>query len=505
MPARDLTAVQPLRPFVHTLREIAAEIGGEHRGADAIVSGITLHGAHTVAGDLFVALPGASTHGARFAPEALSLGAVAVLTDTQGAAEIPQGVPVIVVEHVRRVLGPLSAWFFDHPADDLTTIGVTGTQGKTTTTHLIAAALSDRHAGVIGSMGSRIDGRQVPSSLTTPEAPALHRMLAVMRANDVEVVAAEVSSQGIVQQRTAGLLFDIGVMLNLGHDHRDFHGDQESYYAAKRELLTRQGSRRALTSIDFTAGRRLARDPELDAVTFSIARESADWFATDIRDSAHGTAFVIRTPDGHRVPFETPLRGEFHVTDILAAVASLAMTGRAVEDLREGLASFTGVEGRMQFLDVHPHLTVVIDAGHKPEAINALLVSLRSLTAGRIICVIGSNGNRDAHKRPLMGRFAGTASDIVVVTDDNPAHEDPASIRDAVTRGARSTAAEVHDVAGRTEAIRLAVSLARAGDTLVVVGKGDERHQILAEGIVPHSDPDEIERALVDFPLRCAV
>ena len=184
------------------------------------------------------------------------------------------------------------------------------------------------------------------------------------------------------------------------------------------------------------------------------------------------------------------------MSNTLAAIAALGEVGYPMADLVPGLAAFEGIEGRVQFFPVDADFRVVLDAGHKPEAINALLRALRPTTPGRIITVIGSNGNRDAHKRPLMGRFAATASDVVIVTDDNPATEDPAIIRRAVLAGTRSTAAEVHEVAGRAEAIHLAVRLARAGDTLAIVGKGDERHQIMAHGIVPHSDPDEVEWAL---------
>ncbi|MFT3798825.1 Mur ligase family protein [Microbacterium sp.] len=485
-----------------SLDELAAAVPGARVCGSAVVSGISVSTATVQPGDLFAAVRGARTHGALHVGDAIARGAVAVLTDAEGEALVPDAVPRIVVDEPRCRLGALSAWFYGNPAAALTTIGITGTQGKTTTTHLVSAALGHRHAGVIGSMGALIDGEPVASALTTPEAPSLQRMLAQMRERGVTTVAMEASSQGIVQHRTAALQFDVGVMLNLGHDHRDVHGDQESYYAAKRSLLTRASSRQSLVCIDTSVGRRMARDAELDAATLSIVRPEADWFADEVRDTAAGTQFVLRTPTGDRIPFTTPLRGEFHVTDIVAAVAALALVGHDPAEARPGIAAFAGVEGRMQFLDLDPDLTVVIDAGHKPEAINALLVALRKIVTGRLICVIGSNGNRDAHKRPLMGRFAGTASDVVVVTDDNPAHEDPALIRAAVAAGARSTSAEVYDVAGRGPAIRFAVSLARPGDALVVVGKGDERHQIMAHGIVPHSDPDEIVQGLVESPLR---
>lgn len=488
-----------LRPPVRanlTLEAIARHLPGSRRDGDAAISGISLATGSLVAGDLFVAARGMNAHGARYAQAAREAGAVAVLTDPEGASLLPGDLPRVVVDDPRAVIGELSAWMYDYPARALQTIGITGTQGKTSTTFLVDAAMGSRHSGVIGSMGTRIDGMPVPSTLTTPEAPQLHALLALMREHRVQVMSAEVSSHAIAMDRTAGLRFDVGVFLNLGHDHRDFHGSQAAYRAAKRTLLTPAMSQRALVNIDDATGRRFAADDEIDAVTYSVEGRDADWRAEDIEMDTAGSRFTVTGPDGRRQRFSTRLIGAFNVGNAVAAVAALAMTGRPLEDAVAGLAEFTGVEGRVQFVPFDAEFGVVIDAAHKPEAVNALLRALRPLTAGRIITVIGSNGNRDANKRPLMGRFSATASDIVVVTDDNPADEDPALIRRAVLAGTRGSAATVYDVAGRAEGIHHAVSLARAGDMIVIVGKGDERHQITDHGIVPFSDPDEVARAL---------
>lgn len=487
---------RPSADVSHSLADIAAQGGGDLRVDGPAAHGIALSTGGVRAGDLFVAAAGASTHGARFAADALAAGAVAVLTDPAGAEFVAAGVPLIVVEDPRAVLGRLSAWFYDFPAAALKTIGVTGTQGKTSTTFLIDAALGERRSGLIGSMGSKIDGIPVPTKLTTPEAPALHALLAKMREEAVTWVSAEVSSQAITMRRVDGMVFDVAVFLNLGHDHLDFHGSQENYRAAKRELLTPAMSRLALVNIDDQAGRRFHDDPELHTESFSITGRDADWRAVDIDLGPDGSAFTVVGPEGQSARFTTPIIGTFTVSNILAAVAALDRVGYPLERSIEGLADFTGPEGRVQFVPVDADFRVVIDAGHKPEAINALLCALRPATPGRIITVIGSNGNRDAHKRPLMGRFSAMASDVVVVTDDNPADEDPAMIRRAVVAGTRGSSAHVFEVAGRAEAIHHAVDLAEAGDLLVIVGKGDERHQITARGIVPHSDPDEVEWAL---------
>lgn len=489
-------ANRPTRPPHHRLAEVAQQVPGAVVHGDATVSGISLNTRDVAPGDLFVAAPGSTTHGARFAADALARGAAAILTDEEGARQLASGTPHVSAPAVRPLLGSLSAWLYAYPAEALTTIGITGTQGKTTTTHILAAAAGEQRSAVVGSMGTRIGGIPVASALTTPEAPQLHALFAVMRERGIEVATAEVSSHAVPLGRIDGLVFDIGIFLNIGHDHRDFHGDQANYLAAKRALLTRAHSRRALVNIDSSTGRRLAADPELAALTYAIDRDDADWTATEIVTGRAGSRFTVHGPAGQRQEFRTRLAGRFNVGNTLSAIAALVESGFAIEDLVPGLAAFEGIEGRVQYVDVDADFTLVLDAGHKPEAINALLVSLRPETAGRIITVIGSNGNRDAHKRPLMGRFAATASDVVIVTDDNPATEDPAIIRAAVMGGARSTPAELHEVAGRAEAIHLAVGLARPGDTLVIVGKGDERHQIMAHGTVPFSDPDEVRKAL---------
>ncbi|ODT24933.1 MAG: UDP-N-acetylmuramyl-tripeptide synthetase [Microbacterium sp. SCN 69-37] len=496
-------ANRPQNVVARSLADIADQVGASLVAGDAFVTGIALSAASTQPGDLFFAQPGARTHGARYLADAVEAGAVAVLTDAAGADIIDattglSALPRIVVDgHPRRVLGGLAAWFYDQPARALKTIGITGTQGKTSTTYLVDAARQSRHTGVIGSMGTRIDGVAVPSTLTTPEAPQMHALLALMRERGVEVVSSEVSSHAITMGRVEGLRFDVGIFLNLGHDHRDFHGTQEAYLLAKRELLTPAMSCVALVNVDDRAGRRLHADADLNTQSFSVTGRDAHWRAVDIDLRLDGSSFTVIGPDGQTERFTTPLVGEFNVSNILAAVAALDIVGHPLSASVAGIANFAGVEGRVQFVPVDAEFQVVIDAGHKPEAINALLRAMRPLTPGRIITVIGSNGNRDAHKRPLMGRFSAMASDIVIVTDDNPADEDPATIRRAVVAGTRGSRAEVFDVGGRAEAIHKAVELAREGDLIAIVGKGDERHQIMRDGvIVPHSDPDEVEWAL---------
>lgn len=496
MAGRILSASRPrVRPTVR-LTEIAAHVRATQWSGDTVIGGVALSSSLIEPGDLFVALPGAKGHGAAYAPLAVAAGARAVLTDPAGAVLLEPDTPQMVVPDPRAVIGDLSAWIYGYPARDLATIGITGTQGKTSTTFLVDAALQSAHSGVIGSMGARIDGVAVPSALTTPEAPTLQALLARMREDGVRVVASEVSSHAVAMRRTDGMCFDIGAFLNLGHDHRDFHGTQQHYREMKRALLTADLSHHALVNIDDATGRRFAADPDLRTTTFSATGRDADWSAVDVAVTGRGSSFTVVGPGGGRERFRVQQPGLFSVSNAVAAIASLATIGVPLASMVDGIAGFAGVEGRVQFVPVDAPFDVVIDAAHKPEAINGVLRALRSYTTGRIITVIGSNGDRDAQKRPLMGRLAATASDIVIVTDDNPASEDPALIRRAVLAGTVGSAAVVHEVAGRAEGIHRAVHLAGPGDMLVIVGKGDERHQITADGIVPHSDPDEVHRAL---------
>ncbi len=309
MSAETPHAGRPARAPHRSLAEIADELPGARVEGDATATGLSVTDRAVARGDLFIAARGAKTHGVAHAQAALEAGAVAVLTDEEGAAALAPDVPRIVMsDSPRTILGQLSAWFYGRPADAMTTVGITGTQGKTTTTYLVAAALGERHTGVIGSNGTRIDGVAVPSSLTTPEAPQLHALLALMRERGVRTVAAEVSSHALVLGRVEGLVFDVGVFLNLGHDHLDFHGDQASYLEAKRRLLLPEHSRRALVNVDSSVGRRLAGDPGLAVRSFSIEDARADWFAGDIDEDDRGTRFTVRAPDGARQEFRTRLR-----------------------------------------------------------------------------------------------------------------------------------------------------------------------------------------------------
>lgn len=480
------------------LARVAETLGGQLTGDDVEVTGVSLSTADVVAGDLFAALPGATTHGARFAAKATELGAVAVMTDADGAGQVPAGVPTVVVEEPRARLARFAAEFYDHPSERFTTIGVTGTQGKTTTTYLAEAALGAASSAVIGTIGTRIGGRPAASTLTTPEAPALQALFAVMAEERIAACAMEVSSHAIVQGRVNGFVLDTAVFLNLGRDHLDFHHDVESYFAAKARLFTPEHARAAVVNVDDPYGRRLAESTSLPVTTFSTAGAVADWRAVNLRAHRLGSKVTLVAPDGSETELTVPLPGAFNVSNAVAAVVALAGRGHDLAELVRGVAAAPGVPGRMERIDAGQPFTAVVDYAHKPEAVEAVLAALRPVTPGRLIIVLGAGGDRDRGKRPIMGQVAARLADVLIVTDDNPRTEDPASIRAEVMVGAADGPARVLQIGDRAEAIAAAVRQAEPGDTVVVAGKGHERGQQVGDTVLPFDDRDVLRAALED-------
>lgn len=468
-----------------------AELVGSTASQDVVVTGIALNTGALVPGDLYAALPGARSHGADYIDAAREAGAVAVLTDAPGVSLLSHeasDLPTIVVDDPRQVVAALSAAFYDHPTAAFTTVGITGTQGKTTTTYLAEAALGERRSAVVGTIGTRIGKIPAPSSLTTPEAPQLQALFAVMREEQVEVCAMEVSSHALVQGRVDGFAFDVSVFLNLGRDHLDFHHDLDEYFLAKAALFTPEHSRHAVINIDDPYGRRLQGLTPLPVTTFSTDGNPADWRAANIRPHRLGTELEVLGPDGLAIDLSVPLPGVFNVSNALAVMASLTTAGHDPVELAAGIAASTGVPGRMERVEAGQPYTAIVDYAHKPDAVTAVLSALRPVTAGRLIVVIGAGGDRDHGKRPLMGEAAARHADVVIVTDDNPRSEPAAAIRAAVLEGAASGPAVVMEVPGRREAIAHAVAMAHVGDSLVVAGKGHEQGQEIGGVVHPFDD-----------------
>ena len=500
----QLARTRPSRPEHTPLSTLAewlrgrAEVVGSRGDLATVVTGLTLSSRRVLPGDLYAALPGARAHGADFAGAAVAAGAVAVLTDAAGAERVADGVPVLVVADPRAVLGGLAARVHGDPASSLRLLGVTGTQGKTTTTRLAEGGLEavGVPAGVIGTVGTRVAGEDVKTDLTTPEAPDLHGLFAMMRERGVEACAMEVSSHALVMGRVDGVVFDVAVFTNLGRDHLDFHADLEDYYRAKASLFTPERARRALVNVDDEHGRRLVGETTIPVRTFSATGAGADWRAVDVELEATGSRFTVVTPEGERVAAGVPLPGDFNVANALAAIAACAEVGYDAGRVAAGIATGPGVPGRLERVEAGQDFVVVVDYAHKPDAVESALRTLRPLTEGRLVVVIGAGGDRDPGKRPLMGGIAARLADVLVVTDDNPRTEDPAAIRAAVLAGTTGGTAEVVEVGDRRAAIREALSRAAAGDVVLVAGKGHETGQEVDGTVHPFDDREVVRQEL---------
>ncbi len=479
---------RPARLRPRRLAELCSRLGGPAPDSDVALTGMTHDSQAVRPGDLYAALPGARTHGAGYAAAAVAAGAAAVLTDPAGSARAAaSGVPVVVVDRPRDVLGTVAAWVYDDPSDRLLVFGVTGTNGKTTTAHFIEAGLraAGHTTGLIGTIDTRVAGDRVPSVRTTPEATDLQALFAVMAERGVTAVAMEVSSHALALDRVAGTRFTAGLFTNLSQDHLDFHGDLESYFAAKAMLFDGR-CRHEVVNVDDSYGRRLVTP---STVTVSASGEAAaGWWAGEIVTDPDGTsAFEVHGPDRRGATASVRSPGAFNVANALLATAGLVTVGVDLADALRGLAGLD-VPGRMEKVDRGQGFLAVVDYAHTPEAIASALAALRPMTRGRLIIVIGGGGDRDRDKRPLMGRAAARGADLVIVTDDNPRSEDPAAIRAAVASGARGGPAELVTVADRAEAIAAAVAAARSGDTVLVAGKGHEQGQEVTGVVHPFDD-----------------
>lgn len=479
---------RPQHPPRTSTTALAAFLDTPAPAGEAEVTGVTLSSQRVQPGDLYAALPGARAHGIAYAAPAVAAGAVAVLTDPEGATRAPAGVPVLVVEAPRRVLGRLSARVYGSPAERLRMIGVTGTQGKTTTTRLAEGGLAAAGVpvGVIGTLGTRIAGEDVKTALTTPEAPDLHALFALMVERGVEACLMEVSSHALVLGRVDGVVFDVAVFLNLGRDHLDFHETVEDYYAAKASLFTPERARLAVVNADDEHGRRLAGETALPLRTFSTDGD-ADWRALDVLAHPAGSDFRVRGPGGD-FPAGVPLAGDFNVANALAAIAASGEAGLDPAAVAAGIARLPGVPGRLERVDEGQDFEVVVDYAHKPDAVEAAIRTLRPLTVGRVVVVLGAGGDRDPGKRPIMAGIAARLADVLVVTDDNPRSEDPATIRAAMLAGTTDARAEVVELGDRRAAIAAALARARRGDIVLVAGKGHETGQEVDGVVHPFDD-----------------
>lgn len=482
----------------------------DERAPDPEIETIAIDSREVEPGALFVALDGAQADGHDFIDDAIEAGARAVLVERGRLPRLSFDAPTLVAEKPRRELGPLAAEFFDRPADDLRIIGITGTNGKTTTAHLTASIVREtgQRIGIIGTVGVRWNGHEVSLPNTTPESLRIQEVLDAMRADDVDTVVMEVSSHGLATHRLRGTSVDCALLTNLTQDHLDFHGDMASYRRAKGSLFRdhlpaaaeRGKTPRAVLNVDDAFGRSLADElrgrAAVAVTTFSRNEASADVVVETDDERLDGTAIAIRA-DGDRRRVETPLIGSFNVENCGAAAAVAHATGCAFDAVARGLGDPDTVPGRLERVTGPADgPTVFVDYAHTPNALRRVLETLRPLTPGRLVVVFGCGGDRDRDKRPKMGAVAERVADVCIVTSDNPRSEDPDAIIDQILDGMSGPGPEGWVEPERGRAIDGAVVRAREDDVVVIAGKGHESYQEVDGERRPFDDTTRAREAL---------
>ena len=475
-------AVTPAFPPVSFADLVATVPGATIRGDAAVpLTDVAFDSREVASGALFFCVPGRHVDGHAFAPQARDAGAAALVVERWLDMDAPQA----LVPSVRRAMGPMSSSAFGDPAASMATVGVTGTNGKTTVTYILASIFraAGRTAGVVGTTGASIDGRPVPVARTTPEAPDLHRLLARMRDEGVQAAALEVSSHALDQHRVDGIVFDVAIFTNLSQDHLDFHANMEAYFEAKARLFTPEHARRAVVNADDPSGRRLADGLVIAATTFGVD-PGADVRGEDVAVTPEGIAFTV---GGLKV--RSRLRGAFNVGNVLAAVAAARALGIDDDPIRDGIGALDDVPGRMEPVEAGQDFLVVVDYAHTPDSIRSVLRASRPLTSGRLILVFGCGGDRDRAKRSPMGAAATADADLTFITTDNPRSEDPLAIIAEIEPGAKEGGGSFVIEPDRRAAIRLALREAAPGDVVIVAGKGHEPVQELRDADDPVRRP----------------
>ncbi|MET0626959.1 MAG: UDP-N-acetylmuramoyl-L-alanyl-D-glutamate--2,6-diaminopimelate ligase [Acidimicrobiia bacterium] len=466
-------------------------------GGDVEVTSITNDSRRVQHAGCYACIPGARVDGHDFAPDAIAAGASALLVERVLDQEVVGAVAQACVPSVRAALGPAAATLFEHPSRAMDCLGVTGTNGKTTTTFLLEsiARSAQLHVGVIGTVGARVDGAPFASAQvtpTTPEACDLQALLASMRDVGVDVVAMEVSSHGLERREVDGTEFAAVCFTNLSHEHLDFHGTMDAYFDAKARLFDGSFAPAAAINLDDDSGRLLAaRVSGTDVALFTFgAQPDARLGADEITYDGHGTSYTLVDRDtATRVPVRTTLVGPFNVDNALAAAATAIAAGFSLDAVAAGLAHPARLPGRMEPVERGQGFAVLVDYAHTPDALAHVLGAARAIAdGGRVLAVFGAGGDRDRAKRPLMGEAVARAADVAVLTSDNPRSEVPDAIADAVHRGLRSGPAQVIVELDRRAAIRRALAAARPGDVVVIAGKGHETGQTIGDRTLPFDD-----------------
>jgi len=481
---------------VKSLAEIIKEVEVQASSGDSqvMVSGMSMDSRRVQPGDLYACVPGFKVDGHDFAANAIASGAVALVVDHF----LPLDVPQVKVSNVRQAIGPLAATMYDHPSAQLELVGVTGTNGKTTITYLIEK-IGTKHGkkvGLIGTLGARINGREIPGERTTPEAIEVQKLLGDMVKEGISLAVMEVSSHAMDLGRVSGCEFDAGIFTNLTQDHLDYHKTMKEYLDAKSRLFSSLvGKKQPKISIlngDDASFNMLNQVSAAPVVSYGIDKD-VDYRAENVEVTSEGVRFVVRFPEGiQEIQYSTP--GIFSVYNSLAAFAWGVERGYNPESVAEALAEIPGVPGRFESIRLGQPFQVIVDYAHTPDGLENVVRTARSFTKGRLITVFGCGGDRDKGKRPIMGEAASVGSDFLIVTSDNPRTEDPDQIIKEVLTGVSGV--EHVALRDRREAIWSACRMAKTGDTILIAGKGHETYQIFGTEIHPFDDREVAREAL---------
>src|SRR5579883_1893249 len=492
-----------------TLRELLAVVSGidslpDHPALEAEVKGLATNSQTCQPGDLFIGMPGTRVDGGDFWAGAIAAGAIAAVVSPQAAQKVTgdaSGRPcIITAADMTQACAQLAAAFYHYPAQQLKLVGVTGTNGKTTTTHLIEFLLqqAQKPTALFGTLYTRWPNYQQTALHTTPFAVDLQRQLAELLAAGCEFGVMEVSSHALAQGRVLGCAFEVGVFTNLTQDHLDFHRDMDDYFAAKALLFSPSYLKgRAVVNLDDPYGQQLIEHLERSQVwSYSTEDATADLYTSDLVYGSDGVTGVLHTPQGE-IPFRSPLVGQFNLANLLAAVGAALHLGLDLNAIVAALPQFKGVPGRMEQVQIAPDqdISVIVDYAHTPDSLENLLRAARPFIAGTMICVFGCGGDRDRGKRPQMGRIAADLADRVIVTSDNPRTEDPHRILQDVVAGIPDSVEPVV-IGDRAEAIRTAILNAQPGDGVLIAGKGHEDYQILGTEKIHFDDREQAQEAL---------
>ncbi|MGA7217490.1 MAG: UDP-N-acetylmuramoyl-L-alanyl-D-glutamate--2,6-diaminopimelate ligase [Candidatus Sulfotelmatobacter sp.] len=482
------------------------------QSGDPVVNSVEYDSRQVKPGCAFVAMRGESSDGNRFIDKAIQSGAVAVITDS--AAETPRAdVGWAVVSNGRRALARISANFYKKPAERIAIIGITGTNGKSTTAFLVESILSAarRKSALIGTIEYHVAGRVLPAPHTTPESLELNRILSEALGQGASDAVMEVSSHALAQERVYGVPFDVAVFTNLTRDHLDYHETMEKYFAAKRVLFEGCGTdapRAVVTNIDDEYGAKLAEfSRKRSSVVLKYGWEHGDFHAQKVEITTRGTRFDLVSPKGKIAVF-SPLIGRVNVYNVLAAAGACFARGCELQAIADGIDKLARVPGRFERVDCGQPFTVVVDYAHTDDALRNLTALARELASnsganGRVLTMFGCGGDRDRKKRPLMGEAAGRGSDFIVLTSDNPRSEDPIAIINDAIVGLQKTGAKYAVEPDRRKAISFIIREARPGDIVLLAGKGHEKVQVTRDGSIPFDDVEVAREALREAGFDC--